>query len=214
MQDISQMSFGTQPQQNQPQKKTGGKRTRLAAVIAAVECGVIVVLAVLLVMMQISKSGKGQTAVEVGEEAQKHVKQTVEIFNKALHGSISPEDIRWEDYYPDEVADLMYASMEDVAEYMDESETLGITMDVLSISRVEGGAEAYMQNVARMFFGALSDEFSDVDVNFDESAIHAEEGYLALCRILDEDEAQYGILLVLKVNGKYGLYGMYADPNS
>lgn len=212
MQDISQMSFGTQPQQNQPQKKTGGKRTRLAAVIAAVECGVIVVLAVLLVMMQISKSGKGQTAVEVGEEAQEHVKQTVEIFNKALHGSISPEDIRWEDYYPDEVADLMYASMEDVAEYMDESETLGITMDVLSISRVEGdGAKAYMQDAARMFFGIPFDEFSDAD--FDESVIHAEEGYLALCRILDEDEAQYGILLVLKVNGKYGLYGLYGDAN-
>ena len=201
MQDIGQMRFDTPPGDKQPQRKAGGKHTVILAVFAAAVCVILVVLAILLFQSQ--KSGNEDNQVAPDEQVQMHVREEIEMLNQAIHGMIGIDDIRWEDYYPDAVADQIYADMAEG--YMDDPEPMDITIEVLSVSEIDPVCvAARMQDAARNFFEYY-------EIAFAENTFHVEEGYLAFCTISDEDEAENSIFLILKADGKYGIYGAYED---
>lgn len=205
MQDINQMRFDKSPQDKQAKKKAGGNTTRILAVAVVAACVIIAVLLVLLAVSKKPGNGDGQMAAD-GRQAQTEVQSetdergVLEMLRQVMQGSLSVADIHWEKYYPDAIADVIYTAMAE--EDMDDFDPMGVTMEILSVSKMEQDAIDTLQDMAWEFL----EDIGDVS---EEPAFSVEEGYLAFCAFSGEDEMETGIFLILKADGRYGFYGGY-----
>lgn len=208
MQDINQMRFDKSPQDKQAKKKAGGNTTRILAVAVVAACVIIAVLLVLLAVSKKPGNGDGQMAADgnLDGQAQTEVQSetdergVLEMLRQVMQGSLSVADIHWEKYYPDAIADVIYTAMAE--EDMDDFDPMGVTMEILSVSKMEQDAIGTLQDMAWEFL----EDIGDVS---EEPAFSVEEGYLAFCAFSGEDEMETGIFLILKVDGRYGFYGGY-----
>lgn len=202
MQDIGSMSMNI-PQQNDSRimggsdmqsSNNGGKKIIFAAVAA-----VLVVLAIIFGVSRID-SGKEKKAdkAEVEEEStgMNQATEAAQAWAQFMSGKINPRDMQWNRYYPDEVAEIFEREMSDISDMGDVS----ATVNIVGMVEVSGTKNI---NLLKDMVSEFSD---DIDVSLRNAEVT--EGYMVLYYAEEDGEELFMWGMVVKVNGRYGIYGM------
>ena len=106
---------------------------------------------------------------------------------------IAGDDVDWEEYYPEDLAEEI--------EDRDNSEDIELE-DIISVTRL-GGKEN------RDVLEELVENYADIyDCDADDFDISG-KGYMVTCRIDWDGDTDFCCAVVVKVDGKYGIYSLY-----
>lgn len=187
MLDIGSMSMDI-PQQNNSCQNHDRKKEFLNLEIEKI----IFIAAMAVVAILITIYAANRISVNKGKEA-------VETWVNLINGEINPEDIQWDKYYPSEIA-------EKVKEVFSDLTTEDFAAE-LNADIVEDG-KLNLNRDSSICEDLVLRAYKRLGTDVKQNNIHVSEGYFALYQMeLDGDTALISFLAV-KVNGKYGVYGL------
>lgn len=202
MQDIGSMSMNV-PQQdnsrimgnsNMQIPNNGDKKIIFVAVVA-----VLVLLVIIFGVSRISLGKEKKTDIAEVEEVSIGMDQAMEaaqVWGQFMSGKISPSDIQWNRYYPDEVAEIFEREMSDI-DYMDDA---AATVNIVGMVEING-----TKNISLL--KDMVSEFSD-DTDISLRNADVAEGYMVLYYLEGNGEELFMWGMIVEVNGRYGIYGM------
>lgn len=182
-------SQGTPSQDGQ---KKGLGNLKLDSKMIAIIAVVAVVVLVILIPAIVRGAAEGK--------AKKAVKTYVQVF---LSGDKDADDVKWKKFYPKDLE----REMEDWAEDQADSRSFEDVehYKVLNVTKISGkDVDKILEDVAESFFlgkeGIESRDLRDLKVS---------KGYLVTTQF--EYDGDVGVVdwLVIKVNGRYGVYGSW-----
>lgn len=199
MPSLDSMNFGGQQQNNgktfsggqKGGNRPGGSRNLNFDMKTLIMGAVIVVLLLILIISSIVRGAPERKA----EKA----------FERCLEASCEP-DADWEKMYPDEIAKQMENQMLNIWDNMDKSvqkeyqeklrEELE-KMEIIPVGRVKGKeCQEWLEEM-------VLDFAKEIDVDLSKKNIKVSEGYIVLT---SEEDSMIPAILI-KVNGRYGVYG-------
>lgn len=202
MQDIGSMSMNV-PQQgnsrimgnsNMQIPNNGDKKVFFVAVAA-----VLVLLVIIFGVSRISSGKEKKTDIAEVEEESIGMDQAMEaaqVWGQFMSGKISPSDMQWNRYYPDEVAEIFEREMSDI-DYMDDA---AATVNIVGMVEING-----TKNISLL--KDMVSEFSD-DIDISLRNTDVAEGYMVLYYLEGNGEELFMWGMIVEVNGRYGIYGM------
>lgn len=183
-----------QPQGDGQKKGTAG--LNLDAKVIALAAVVVVLLLIILVPNIAKAATEGK--------AKKAVKTYVQVF---LSGDKRDKDVKWTKYYPkdferaledwaEELADRM--SFEDVENYK-----------VLSVAKVSGkDVKGLLEDKVESFFQGQVSSYSGKEIkDRDIDNLKISKAYIITTQFEYDRDVTVAYWLVIKVNGRYGVYG-------
>ena len=188
IQDISSMQFGVFSQSNQQKpQKNKSQGSSQLPLKIVIPAAVIVIVAVLALLFLPEAIAKAQA------------KKACEDFVSGLAG----EDVQWDKYYSDEIAEYL------ADESTPDSESVDLDIQKIKKINVKRNRALLKKKVKNFYQGEFElDAPADVNVK---------RGYVISCELRAESEVIDVSVLVLKIDGKYGVYDTgdseYYDDN-
>lgn len=187
MQDISSMQFGVFSQSNHQKPQKNKSQGSLQLPLKIVIPAAVIVIAAVLTLLFLPEA-----------IAKAQAKKACKDFVSGLAGG----DIQWDKYYSDEIAEYI------ADEYTSDPETVDLHIQKIKKINVKRN-RALLKKKVKNFYLEL-----DLDVPAD---VNVKKGYMISCELKAESEVIDVSVLVLKVDGKYGVYDTgdseYYDDN-
>lgn len=187
MQDISSMQFGVLSQSNQqkPQKnKTQGSlQLPLKILIPAAVIVIVAVLASFFLPEAIAKNRAEKACV---------------VFCSAYVG----KEIRWDKYYPKELAEIFEEEFENAGEIENDFDVTVDDIEIKTIKKVDVKEnKAFLNKLVKEFYEEMGADAPKRN--------KIKRGYMVGVKV----EGETGYILVLNIDGKYGVYGVTDDED-
>lgn len=189
IQDIGSMQMGVLSQSNQkkPQKDRRKMNLNLSPKVMIPAAVVIIIFIALLIFLPelIAKNQAKKACV-------------------AFFAAFAGEEIRWDKYYPQEIAEIFEEEFEDAGEIESDSGVTADDIEVETIKKVDVKEnKAFLNKSVKEFY-------EDMEADTPER-IKVKRGYMVGVTVKGLDETGY--MLVLKIDGKYGIYGLADDED-
>lgn len=178
-----------QPQGDQQKKESAGLKldSKMIAIAA-----VVVVLLLIIVIPKIAR------AVEMGK-----VKKAYKVYVKVLEtGETDPDDVKWRKYYPKDFEDDILEWAEQQYDRKDEYDRFNEKYEykVLEIAKLSG------KDNMEMFEDQIESFFTDKGARTRNKDLKISSVYCMFIRDDTERTPSLRMVIVAKVNGKYGVY--------